>query len=227
MPNSQVADAFAAEASELVRVAASLTDADLARPSPCPPWTVGELLCHVLVAVRRTSEVQPDSGPGELVTASGYYKPDQRFSAAVNAARIDTASALASSMGGPAAISAALGAAWREAQAVLLAAPQDLAVRTRHGDPMLLTEFARTRVVELAVHGLDLATGLGRPPWMTAQAADVVEDLIVPGGAGPGLRAALGCDQTGLIARLTGRMPLTDAQAELLREHRITRLPFG
>jgi hypothetical protein len=30
-------------------------------------------------------------------------------------------------------------------------------VLTRHGDRMLLTEFLRTRVLELAVHGLDLA----------------------------------------------------------------------
>jgi len=34
-------------------------------------------------------------------------------------------------------------------------------VLTRHGDVMLLTEFMRTRVLELAVHGLDLAAGVG------------------------------------------------------------------
>jgi hypothetical protein len=44
-------------------------------------------------------------------------------------------------------------------------------VRTRHGDVMLLTEFMRTRVLELAVHGLDLATGLGRDPWLTGAGA--------------------------------------------------------
>jgi uncharacterized protein (TIGR03083 family) len=227
MPYSQVIPAFAAEAGELAKVAASLTEADLDRASPCPPWTTGALLCHVLIAVRRFTEVRPDDGPGELVSASGYYKPDQRFSQTVNAHRIDTASALATSLGGPAAISAAFEAAWREGQAILLGAPPDRAIRTRHGDRMLLTEFARTRVVELAVHGLDLAAGLGRPPWMTAPAADVVEDLLVPDGAGPRLRAALGCDQAGLIARLTGRLPLTAAQRALLEEQGVARLALG
>jgi uncharacterized protein (TIGR03083 family) len=227
MPYGQVVPAFAAEASELAKVAASLTEADLDRPSRCPPWTTGGLLCHVLIAVRRISEVRPDDGPGELVSASGYYTPDQRFSEAVNADRIDTAAALAASLRRSAAISAALDAAWREGQAILLAAPPDRAVRTRHGDRMLLTEFARTRVVEVAVHGLDLATALGRPPWMTAQAADVVEDLLVPDGAGPRLRAVLGCDQAGLIARLTGRLPLTAAQRALLQDQGVAGLALG
>lgn len=227
MPYAQVIPAFVAEATELAGVAASLTEADLDRPSSCPPWTVGGLLCHVLVAVRRISEVRADEGPSDLVSAAAYYKPDQRFSAAVNADRIDTAATLARSLGQPAGISAAFEAAWREGQAILLAAPPDRAVRTRHGDRMLLTEFARTRVVELAVHGLDLATGLGRPPWLTAQAAGVVEDLLVPGGAGPRLRAALGCDQAGLIARLTGRLPLTAGQDALLQTGGVARLVLG
>ncbi|MFD0591208.1 hypothetical protein ACFQZ4_00275 [Catellatospora coxensis] len=51
-------------------------------------------------------------------------------------------------------------------------------VTTRHGDPMRLTDFQVTRVVELAVHGLDLADALGVAPWLTAQAAGVVEGLL-------------------------------------------------
>ncbi len=50
-------------------------------------------------------------------------------------------------------------------------------MRTRHGDTMLVTEFMRTRVLELAVHGLDLAASAGQAPWLTGAAAGVVEEL--------------------------------------------------
>ena len=63
-------------------------------------------------------------------------------------------------------------------------------MQTRHGDPMLLAEFLRTRVLELAVHGLDLAAALDREPWMTAPAAGVTEDLLLPSAAAAGLRVA-------------------------------------
>jgi uncharacterized protein (TIGR03083 family) len=225
--NGQIASAFAAEATALANVAAGLADADLDRVSPCPPWNVGELLCHMLIAVRRMAEVQADAGPGELVTAAGYFRPGERFSAAVNSDRIEAARALARSLGSAAAIFAAFDAAWPEAHAILTASPADTAIRTRHGDRMLLVDFARTRVVELALHGLDLAAGLGRPPWMTAQAASVLEDLLIPDGSAAPLRAALSCDQAGLIARITGRLPLPAGQADLLRAHGVTRLALG
>jgi uncharacterized protein (TIGR03083 family) len=223
----QIGPAFAAEATALAKVAAELTKADLDRVSPCRPWTVGELVCHVLIAVRRIGETRADTGPGELVTTAGYYRAGERFSAAVNSDRIDVARLLARSLGSAAAISAAFDAAWREAYAILLASPADTAVRTRHGDRMLLTDFARTRVVELALHGLDLAAGLGRPPWMTAQAADVLADLLIPDGSLAPLGAALGCDQAGLIARITGRVPLPPAQADVLRAHGVTWLALS
>ena len=53
-------------------------------------------------------------------------------------------------------------------------------MRTRHGDLISLTEFLRTRVLELAVHRLDLAVALGREPWMTQPAAQVTEELLLP-----------------------------------------------
>ncbi len=228
MPDNLVTAAFAAECERLTVVAADLPDAELGRPSPCPPWSVGEVLSHVVVAVRRIGQATagPDSGQGELVATADYYRPDQRFSAGANSDRIDTAVALAHELGGAAAIAAAFDAAWRAGHSILVGAPAEAIVRTRHGDRMLLTDFATTRVVEVAVHGLDLAVGLGRTPWLTKQAAEVVEDLLAPGSA-ESLRVALGCDQVGLIARLTGRAPLSAEQAAMVREHGITRLALG
>jgi hypothetical protein len=57
------------------------------------------------------------------------------------------------------------------------------------------SEFLRTRILELAVHGLDLAAALERQLWMTTPAANVTRDLIVSSAAATTLRAETGWDQ--------------------------------
>jgi uncharacterized protein (TIGR03083 family) len=228
-------DAFRAEAAALGDVIAGLSDSELGRPSPCPPWTIADLLCHVVIATGRIGPAIDasgiDGGPaGDLVTASGYYAPDARFSAAVNADRIDIAAALAARLRTAAAIGAELTAAALRSLELLEAAPPDQEVRTRHGDRMLLSEFAVTRVVELAVHGLDVAAGLHRSPWLTGQACSVLDDLLLPAlgkGEVEALRRRLGVDRAGLIALLTGRAPLSPGDEATLARRGVTRLALG
>ncbi len=69
----------------------------------------------------------------------------------------------------------------RQYERVVVASPRRV-VRTRHGDLMLLGDFLVTRVVELGVHGLDLAAALDRAPWLTPQAAGVVAELLMVAG---------------------------------------------
>jgi uncharacterized protein (TIGR03083 family) len=231
--------AFQTEAQALAAAVSALDEADLARPSPCPPWTIGALLCHAITAAGRIDQAvaagregsagRDGAGPnGRLVDARGYYRPDQRFSPAVNADRVDTAAELAASLGTASAMRAELAEATARTLTALRTEPPGLEVRTRHGDRMLLTEFLVTRVVELGVHGLDLAGGLGRPPWLTAAAAEVIEDLLVPEiSLRKELRGRLGCDQTGVIARLTGRVPLSAADRDALAGLGLTWLSLG
>jgi uncharacterized protein (TIGR03083 family) len=224
-------DAFAAEAGRLTEIISGVDDADLDRASPCPPWTVRELVCHVRIGVGRvpTMLAEPEPPPGPLVDAPGYYRPDQRFSAAVNDDRIAIAQRAASAVGAarPAPeLARDLDQAWRDAWAQLRAAPQARTVRTRHGDLMLLTEFLRTRVLELAVHGLDLAAGLDRPPWLTGAAAAVVEELVLPAGSA-GLRKEAGWDQVTLVAMATGRLPFGPSDNALMERHGLRRLALG
>jgi hypothetical protein len=89
---------------------------------------------------------------------------------------------------------------------------------------MLLTEFLRTRVLELAVHGLDLAVALGREPWMTRPAAQVTEELLLPAPAAATLRARTGWDRVTAIGALTGRRPVTPAEARLIGSLGIERI---
>jgi uncharacterized protein (TIGR03083 family) len=236
MPQSAITNAVAAEAAALARVVTGLTPADLSRPSPCPPWTIADLLGHVIIATGRIEQalhtLAATPGPADadeprLVGTAGYYRPDHRFSPAANSDRIAVAQTLASQLDGAEAIAGELRRQAAAAVALLAAAPPGRQILTRHGDRMLLTDFGCTRVVELGVHGLDVATGLGRPAWLTAEAADVIAALLLPAGGEQDLCDRLGCDRTGLIARLTGRAPLSAAQAAELRSAGVAVLPLG
>jgi uncharacterized protein (TIGR03083 family) len=125
--------AVRAEAAALVNVAAGLADTELGRPSPCPPWTIADLLGHVIIAVSRIGQVTatPDDVPSEMVTAAGY-RPDHRFSGAVNDDRSATAQALAAKLGNAAAIAAELDRTCRDGCRLL--EQDDRIIRTRHGD---------------------------------------------------------------------------------------------
>ncbi len=228
MPD-MIHEAFGAEARQLSRVLAGLDDAAFARPTACDPWTVAELAYHVRMIVGRLPGMlaAPEpAGPGPRLRGrattgrtGGSLRP-----------RTPTGSSPRSAGRRPwparrpgRAISSV---ARRQAELALRDAAPGRVVRTRHGDPMLLTEFLRTRVLELAVHGLDLAAALDREPWMTTEAAQVTEDLLLPCGAA-GLRAETGWDRVGLIARLTGRHPVTPAETELIESAGIGRLALG
>jgi uncharacterized protein (TIGR03083 family) len=224
-----ISAALDAEAAALLAAASRLTDADLAKASPCVPWTVGELACHVLIGASRIGPALAEPGRPDqpLIGTAEYYRHDERFSAATNADRIETARTLARQLSGPGAIAAELEQRCRESADLLAAAPESRTVTTRHGDRMLLTDFARTRVVELALHGLDLAQGLSWPPWLTSEAADVLDELLLPAGDSSQLCRDLACDRVGLIARLTGRAPLSSAEQQALSDAGVPALAFG
>jgi uncharacterized protein (TIGR03083 family) len=229
MTPEMIQEAFGAESGRLSEVAAGLDDAAFARPTRCDPWTVADLVFHVAMAMRRLPGMLAAPGPSgaALVSAADYYRPDQRFSAATNADRIGSARRGAASLAGAADRVRDLGEARQQAWAALRSAPPGRVVRTRHGDLMLLAEFLRTRVLELAVHGLDLATALDREPWMTAPAAGVTGDLLLPAAAAAALRAGTGWDQVTLIAALTGRRPVTPAETQLIQASGAGRLALG
>lgn len=224
-----VIDAFRIESWRLSQAVSGEDAASFARPSPCPPWTVGELLYHVRMGVGRLPGMlaAPDPGGTRLVPAAAYYRSDQRFSAAANAARVESAQRGAAALATATALVRDFDQVRREACALLEEAPPALVVLTRHGDRMLLTEFLRTRVLELAVHGLDLAAGLARRPWMSPQAASVIEGLMLPSGAAGDLRTELGWDQVALVARITGRHPLTAAETQFIERRGIQWLALS
>lgn len=154
------------------------------------------------------------------ISAVEYYRPDDRFAPETNAARIALAQDAARAGG------AGFATTWERVERLCAAEPEGRVVRTRHGDAMLLSQFLLTRVVEVAVHGLDVADALGRDPWLTPQAADAVLELLL----GPGHRAAageLGWDQAVLLRKATKRSPLSPTEAEQVRRLGIRWLTLG
>src|ERR1700761_457645 len=102
--------------------------------------------------------VEPDRAD---VSAIEYYRPDDRFATQTNAARIGLAQDYAARLGNGAALVEDFTATWQMVVRQCSAEREDRVVRTRHGDAMFLSQFLLTRVVEIAVHGLDMADALG------------------------------------------------------------------
>ncbi|GIF06685.1 maleylpyruvate isomerase N-terminal domain-containing protein [Actinoplanes siamensis] len=205
-----VVDAFRAEADALGHAASRWAERDWARPTRCAPWRVRELFAHVRITLGRLPGMLAEAAPERAeVSAAAYYRPDHRFSPETDAARIRLAQDQAPGLDVRDFRGFATALADRCA-----AEPPDRVVRTRHGDAMLLTDFLTTRVVELAVHGLDLADALDRPAWLTPPAAGVVLSLLfgrpaadLPGPPDRLLREATG--RAPVTLDLTGLRPLT------------------
>ncbi|RGC67263.1 mycothiol-dependent maleylpyruvate isomerase [Micromonospora sp. MW-13] len=216
--------AFHDECATLGGVLRGLGPADLDRPTGCPPWRVRELVAHVSTGVGRLAGMLSAPTPGRAeVDAAGYFGA-AKFTPEVDRARIDSARREARELPDPAAVAAEFDRAWQAADDAVGRQPPGRVVRTRHGDAMALSEFLLTRVVEVGVHGLDLAAALGRAPWLTPDAAEVVAALLTGGRDVP---AELGWDRLALVSRATGRVPLTGRERAVLTAAGVRWLSFG
>jgi len=222
-----VLEAFHAEAEQLTLVMLKLNEGDFSRPSPCPPWTVSELLGHVRGAIVLLSNALTQPAPPYAeVTAADYYRPDARYAPEANAERIVSAQREAAALGSGRALAEDFDQVWQRAYREVMAEPDDRKVRTNYGDAMLLTDYLVTRVVELAVHGLDLAAGLKREPWITEPAAQVVEELLLSVG-GAAVVQDLGWDRLTFIRKATGREPLLGNEVYQVRRRGVSWLALS
>jgi len=225
--NGDVLTAFQAESERFSQVLEELTEQDWQRPTACTPWLVRDLAGHVLLAVGRTAAMLEGPSPERAeVSAVEYYRPDERFSPQENASRVAQAQEQAAEHKSGAALAEEFARTWREIHRLCLAEPAGRVVVTRHGDAMLLSEFLLTRVVEVAVHGFDLAAALEREPWLTPEAGQALETLMLDPQEVPRVRR-LGWDQTTFLRKATGRLPLTQPEQDTVRELGIRWLTLG
>jgi uncharacterized protein (TIGR03083 family) len=175
-----VIDVLRGEAAALIRALGDLPAAAWERPTRCTPWLVRDLAGHLIITMSRLPGMIAGPAPERAeVTAAGYYRADDRFGGDTDADRIESARRRAAESS-PAELVATLAEAFRGAIDASAGQPSGRVVRTRHGDAMLLGEFLTTRVVELGLHGLDIADAAGRPPWITAAATEHLLRLLFP-----------------------------------------------
>jgi uncharacterized protein (TIGR03083 family) len=223
-----VAGVLEAEAAALVAAMTEVPAGRAGLPTRCAPLSVTELLGHVRVTLRTLLPMlaapEPRARPGSVdaVGPVEYYRPDARFAPDTDAQRLAAAVAAAAE---PAGLGAHLTAFDGEV-GVLLRAVRDVGtdrlVVTRHGDLMRLADFLVTRVLEVAVHGLDLADALGVRRWTTAAAADLLRRLHLDGPLPDGV-----ADDVAFLAHVTGRDVLVPGERVAWRDRGVRFLTLG
>lgn len=195
------------------------------RPSRCDPWRVRDVVGHVIVVLSRVPDMVAVPAPGRAgTTAAQYYRADARFSDDTNDERVRTAQRRAADPDA-ALLVRDLADTGRTIVEVCRNEPADRVVRTRHGDAMLLSDFLTTRLVEVALHGLDVADAVPREPWLTPAAIEHLLRLLF----GPRWQDAV--DATGdpltLLRKATGRAPATTDDRQALHHLGLRPLTLG
>ncbi|MFF6772034.1 maleylpyruvate isomerase N-terminal domain-containing protein [Streptomyces sp. NPDC012637] len=227
MNQDRVLEGFRVEAGALTRAMSGLSPAEWNLPTRCSPWSVLDLLGHVCVVIGWLPDMLNAPAPDEPeISAAEYYRPDDRFSPRTNESRITLAKDRAAQAADGAAFAEDFATTWQRVDRLCQAQQADRTVRTRHGDAMLLSEFLLTRVVEVAVHGLDLADALGREPWLTSSAADAVTELLLGTEHGTATDQ-LGWNRTRFLRKATGREPLNAEEAAQVEQLGIRWLALG
>ncbi|MFF1507161.1 maleylpyruvate isomerase N-terminal domain-containing protein [Streptomyces sp. NPDC058326] len=225
--HDRVLEAFRLECGALGDAVTGLSEAEWNLPTRCAPWTVRELLGHVCVVIDWLPAMLDAPAPGAAeITAVEYYRPDDRFSPRTNGKRIALAQDRAAGPADDAALAEDFATTWRRVDRLCRAQPAGRTVRTRHGDAMLLSEFLLTRVVEVAVHGIDLADALGHEAWLTPAAGDAVTELLL-GAEQTTAADKLEWNRPHFLRKATGREPLDEAEAAQIERLGLRWLALG
>jgi uncharacterized protein (TIGR03083 family) len=211
-PTPSVVDVFAGESRRVADVVLALDERAFALPTRCPPWNVKMLLGHLYRDVDRILEYRDlPAGPPDTDGVSYWTRFDPVDDAPDISAR---ARQIAAGHASGRALAEAFDGRWREAVAAARAMEPDRPIAT-FAPTLRLDEYLRTRVLELGVHGLDLADALGTEPWITSEGTEVVL-AILRGILGDDLPGELGWDDLAFIEAGTGRRPITDAERAVL-----------
>ena len=209
-------DALDALEREIARVGTfldGLAADDWARPTRCPPMTVLDLAAHAWRGGIRIREML-DAGPVDEEPekdGSTYFRYDV---VAVSASVVQRAQQVSANLD-----ARTFPRTWREGWDEAL---DRVRAVLEEDDPVLpgvfgtirLTEYLRTRCVEVTIHHMDLRDAVGLAPHPTKEGLEATGDVL-RGLLGADLRT-LGMDDVRFALTGTGREKLTDAEREML-----------
>jgi uncharacterized protein (TIGR03083 family) len=204
-------DALAREVGSIGQLLHALKPKQWELPTRCPPLTVRELSAHMMRGAMRIEEML-DKGPVDSEPekdAITYFQFDAGDEAPVIVKRAQEAAASF-----PSDLARAWDLEWTKA---LQRARKHL-----NDDPVLpnifglirLSEYLKTRVVEVVVHHMDVDDALGKKPHPDAAALEITGDVL-RGLLGTDLRP-LGVDDVRFALIGTGRAPLNDDERRML-----------
>lgn len=205
-------EALTAETSRTGELLASFGDAEWALPTRCDPLVVRELAAHMLRGAMRLLELADTPVEGEAEKDAVTYC---RYDGVAEAPMIARRAREAAEGRSGAQIASAWTSDWPEAIAAAKALGEHVMVPSPvDGARMLMTEYAKTRVLEVTIHTLDVRHALGLSPDPTADGIETTCGIL-RGLLGTDLRV-LGVDDIRFALTATGREPLDDAERDLL-----------
>ncbi len=203
--------AMSEELDALQKTLTTLSDEDWQRPTRCTGWNVLALVAHINIGAHMLPELAEGeaSASAERNQVSFFDFDSSQWSPVVLDFAVDAVKGKT-----PQEISAAISQTAREMHEAVKKVPPDYIGPAFFG-PMTMDEFLPTRVLELAVHGLDLTDALGRSPYITPLAGAITADLLDK--ALDGTRPAdLAQDEVAFIEVATGRRPHSDRRLPVL-----------
>jgi uncharacterized protein (TIGR03083 family) len=213
-PPEDVVDILATECAACAAVATTLSEDDFGLPTRCPPWDVKALVGHIWRDVDRilmyAAGPAPDAADSD---ALAYYGADyDAVASAPDVTRRGFEAAAAFATGHE--LAQDFDDRWRRAVELARSMAPDRLIRT-FGPCLRLDQYLCTRLLEAAVHGLDLAHAIEREPWITAGATALVRSMLVAMlDAEP--PHALGWDELAFLEVGTGRRAITLEERSVL-----------
>lgn len=204
--------ALVMELDALDAVIAAVNPADLARPTRCDDWSLELLLAHLVRGVDRLRAYLAEDFPTEPPSI-GWLSYWTTIAVVADSASItERARQFAADVN-----NRAVGRVWKDvherALQVVHAAPPDRGVPTPFG-VLRLDHYLPTRVLEVAVHGLDVRHAMDLEEVVTPEALSItatVLDNLLPGDRAPGHEE----DLTFVLAA-TGRRPSDDSRLPVI-----------
>ena len=206
-------EALGEECQEVSTTVLALAEDAFAMPTRLPAWNVKELLGHMYRDVDRTNAALAEPGPPAADTDSVSYW--RRYDPATDGPpTAERAKEVASRYATGHELAESWDEMWRRALAT--AGPTDRGrVVMTWGPALPLEDFLKTRVLEIAVHRMDLEHALGRKGWGTDQAVSIVDEIL-EGLLGEQPPRDLDWDVVDFIEAGTGRRALTDRERAIL-----------